>query len=176
MALVTKGYIENYLDSHDEVHNMHFIGRALVVLFNRQTEDEKAVSDTNVLNGIGFTGADGHSGCITAKYYLKHKKLLDWQVERWLKKNKKGVRRISKYWRQLNEEAERKARFGKAPKPDLKAKIAIQKQMDADWMEAKDAFAQHEREMEAQAYLREEGINRDVTRRMIRRGADQRSL
>jgi hypothetical protein len=108
--MITKNFIEDYLFTHSNERNMHFIGRALVAIFNFQTEDEKRASDTNELNGIGFTGADGHSGCISAKYYLKHKRLEQWQVERWLKTNKNGVRRISKYWKQLNEAATIKAR------------------------------------------------------------------
>lgn len=107
--IVTKTYIENYIATHTEEQIMHFVGRALVVIFNRQTNEEKNITATVEDNGIGFTGADARSGTITAKYYLKHRKLLDWQVECWLKRNRKGTFRIAKYWRQLNEEAERKA-------------------------------------------------------------------
>jgi hypothetical protein len=64
----------------DEV-GMHAIGRALVHLFNRQTEDEKATSDTRHHNARGFTPADAKRGSITAKYYIKHRKLEDWQRE-----------------------------------------------------------------------------------------------
>jgi hypothetical protein len=176
MTSVTKSYIEDYLFTHSNEQNMHFIGRALVAIFNFQTEDEKRASDTREDNGIGFTGADGHSGCISAKYYLKHKRLEDWQVDRWLKKNKKGTRRISKYWRQLDAAAKAKGTVKKLPKtvdPTYHDKF---KNIDADWMEAKDAFAQHEREMEAQAYMRKNNVNTTVARRSIRRAADQRSL
>ena len=51
-----------------------------------------------MVNGNGFTGCDARSGSITAKYYLKYKTLQDWQLERWLEKN-----RICRYHRQLNE-------------------------------------------------------------------------
>jgi hypothetical protein len=34
---------------------------------------------------------------------------MDWQIERWTKKNRRGSMRISKYWRQLDEAAKRKA-------------------------------------------------------------------
>lgn len=84
------------------------IGRALVAIFNRQTETEKKVNTTNQHNMIGFTGVDALSGSITAKYYIKHKKLLQWQIDRWLKQNKNGVPRIAKYHKQLNEIANEK--------------------------------------------------------------------
>ena len=135
MTKVTKQYIEQYLASHDDENCKQFIGRALVVLFNNQTEGEKQCNDTNVENGEGFTGADAHSGCITAKYFLKHKTLLDWQVELWTKTNKRGTRRISKYWRQLNSAAQRKS--------------ARVNRTDRDW---KAEFARYEDEMERQVY------------------------
>ena len=92
-----------------DVVSMHAIGRALVHLFNRQTRTEQARNDTEVWNEIGFTGADGRSGCITAKYYIKHGSLLDWQIDMWTKTGRSGYARIAKYWKQINEEAEKKA-------------------------------------------------------------------
>ena len=151
---ITKSYIEDYLFTHSDEQNMHFIGRALVAIFNFQTEDEKRASDTREDNGIGFTGADGHSGCISAKYYLKHKRLEQWQMDRWLKTNKRGVRRISKYWRQLDAAAKAKAKgtVKKLPKTVDPTYYDKFKNLDADWLEAKHAFAEEERRMEAQAY------------------------
>ncbi len=58
----------------------------------------KKINITREVNGIGFTGCDARSGSITAKYYLKYNTLQDWQLERWLEKN-----RICRYHRQLNE-------------------------------------------------------------------------
>lgn len=162
MATVTKSYIERYLDTHSEQDNKRFIGRALVVLFNNQTEDEKRTSDTNELNGIGFTGADGQSGCITAKYFLKHKNLLDWQVDRWLKKNKKGTRRISKYWRQLDAAAQAKrARNVRPVNPDvIEARDAFREHpVIIAEREMKDMFAKHELQQEQRAFAAKEGID-----------------
>lgn len=88
---------------------MHVIGRALVVLFQRQTESEKRVNDTQVWNTVGFSGADGKSGCLSAKYYLKHKRLEDWQIDRWMRPARNGLPRICKYWRQLDEAAQARA-------------------------------------------------------------------
>lgn len=97
----------NRLLQHDALR-IQVIGRALVVLFNKQTESEKNANNTHLHNTVGFTGADGHSGCLTAKYYLKHKTLTQWQVDAWMKPGKNGPR-ITKYWRQLNEAAQAKA-------------------------------------------------------------------
>lgn len=87
-----------------------YVGKALVVLFNRQTREEASSNTTKEHNTIGFAGCDARSGSITAKYFLKHKTLLDWQVAQWAKPNVKGIPRLAKYWRQLDAEAQRKVR------------------------------------------------------------------
>lgn len=92
----------------DEV-GMHAIGRALVHLFNRQTEDEQQSNDTKHDNQRGFTSGDARRGSITAKYYLKHRKLELWQQEYWLKLDRKGRTRLGKYYRQIAEEARKKS-------------------------------------------------------------------
>lgn len=106
--IVTQTTLQQLITRGDTVA-MHAIGRALVHLLKRQTEYEQSANITRDYNLRGFTPGDAHSGCITAKYYLKHKKLLDWQIENWTKRNKKGIARLAKYWRQLNEEANKKA-------------------------------------------------------------------
>lgn len=93
----------------NESRRAEVIGRALVVLFNAQTESEKSANVTNNHNNVGFTSGDAHSGCITAKYYLKHKTLLQWQVEAWMRPGKAGFPRITKYWRQLDRAAQSRA-------------------------------------------------------------------
>lgn len=85
------------------------VGRALVVLFKRQTAVEQSQNNAVNTNNIGFTKGDSKSGCITAKYYIKHKKLEDWMIDRWLKINEMGEMRITKYWRQINEAIQEKA-------------------------------------------------------------------
>lgn len=45
---------------------------------------------------------------LVALLALKHKKLLQWQREMWLKPNKNGTARIAKYHKQLNEIVEEK--------------------------------------------------------------------
>jgi len=107
--LVTKESLIRLLNDPNPAKVQVVIGRALVAIFNNQTKDEQATNDVREFNGIGFTGADGRSGSITAKYFLKHRRLLDWQIERWMKPNRNGIPRIAKYWSQLNKVAEAKA-------------------------------------------------------------------
>ncbi|MCK5018049.1 MAG: hypothetical protein KAS32_13415 [Candidatus Peribacteraceae bacterium] len=107
-AIVTKESLQNMMDSSDEQFVQRVIGRALVGIFDRQTEDEKHSDATLKHNGIGFTGADAHSGSLTAKYWLRHNSLLDWQIDMWTKKNVKGFSRLTKYHKQLNSIAEEK--------------------------------------------------------------------
>ncbi len=106
--LVTREGLQGLVTRGDEVA-MHAIGRALVALFERQTKAEKEMNDTRVWNTVGFSGADARSGSITAKFYIKHKRLEDWQMAKWLKPGRNGFARITKYWRQLDEVAQAKA-------------------------------------------------------------------
>lgn len=106
--IVTREKFQDLICRGDETA-MHAIGKALVHLFNRQTVVEQKSNDTRYHNEMGFTPADAHSGCLTAKYYLRHGKLEDWQIQRWIRPNKKGVPRLAKYWRQIDEEAQKKA-------------------------------------------------------------------
>lgn len=96
------------IERQDEV-GMHAIGRALVHLLRRQTADEQRDNTTKHHNNIGFTGQDGRRGTITAKYYIKHGQLEDWQIRYWLKRDRKGRTRLGKYYGQIREEAKRKA-------------------------------------------------------------------
>lgn len=106
VQIVTRATLLNLLE--DPTKRPHVIGRALVALFNNQTRDEKSSNITNHDNMIGFSGADAKSGSITAKYYLKHGTLLDWQIDQWMR-DFRGYPRICKYVRQLNIAAQLKA-------------------------------------------------------------------
>ena len=108
--IVTKDTLLALLNNCEKMRP-HVIGRALVVLFERQTAAEQDQNATTQHNAIGFTGADGYSGCLTAKFYIKHKTLLDWQIDRWMKVGKSGYPRICKYWKQLDEAAQAKAKL-----------------------------------------------------------------
>jgi hypothetical protein len=101
--IVTRDTIRNMLRNDNRKYVETVIGRALLALLDRQTEDEKIAADTRVWNAVGFSGADAKSGTLTAKFYAKHGKLLDWQVEKWTKPAKNGYPRLCKYAKQLNE-------------------------------------------------------------------------
>lgn len=88
---------------------MHAIGRALVHLLNRQTNEEQRENTTKHHNDRGFSPADARLGSIHAKYYIRHKCLQPWQIAYWLRVNSKGVPRLSKYWAQIDQEAQKKA-------------------------------------------------------------------
>lgn len=105
--IVTRDSLHMLVTRGDHIA-MHAIGRALLHLFNRQTQIEQSRNETNIHNTVGFTGSDARRGCITAKYYLKHRRLEAWQIEQWARPSANGYARIAKYWRQLDEEAQKK--------------------------------------------------------------------
>lgn len=114
-AIVTKDSLKKMLDDAPTVEaQAKIIGRALVALFNRQTQSEQSSNTTDNLNTIGFAGCDARSGSLTAKTFLKNGTLQSWQVQKWMQETR-GYPRICKYHRQLNEiayeKAERKARL-----------------------------------------------------------------
>ena len=108
MAIVTRESLTQMIETANPAKRQAIIGRALVVIFNNQTEGEKVVNETTQDNGIGFTGADARGGSLSAKYFLKHGRLEDWQIENWMRKSRGGVMRIAKYHAQLNKAAEKK--------------------------------------------------------------------
>lgn len=87
------------------LENDRAVERALVVLFHRQTNDEKLAARTKLWNMRGFTGADAHYGTRNARQVLGGRTLFDSQLNYWRRPNRRGVPRISKYWAQLVEEA-----------------------------------------------------------------------
>lgn len=84
------------------------VARALVVLYERQTEDEKASENTRHHNNRGFRPCHARMGTSMAKFYLRNGYLSPKQVAYWRKQGKEGMR-ISIYWRQLLDAAHRKA-------------------------------------------------------------------
>jgi hypothetical protein len=111
--IVTRNYIAEKLSNSSPEYVMHFIGRALVVLLERQTADEKLHASTTHTNHRGFSQSDARSGTLSAMYYLKHKRLESWQIKAWTRPWK-GMPRIAKYWLQLDEEAQSKAALREA--------------------------------------------------------------
>lgn len=98
------------------------VARALVVLHERQTFDERAQEGTRYLNGRGFRPCHARMGSSMAKQFLNKGFLSDKQINYWRVLDKTGSMRIGIYWGQLLEEAQRKAEkpvtvvcFHKAP-------------------------------------------------------------
>lgn len=87
----------------------YVIGRALVQIFKRQTADEQNAHTTNQYNNIGFAGCDAKVGSFAAKSFMKRGTLLDFQYDKWMTEGRDGFPRITKYHRQLNDIACRKA-------------------------------------------------------------------
>ena len=94
--------------------NPRAVGRALVVLKNRQTADEQIQETTKYRNGRGFRPAHAFMGCQMADFFEKRGYLSEKQVNYWRKPMKCGNTRIEIYARQLLEEAEQKAKFRSA--------------------------------------------------------------
>lgn len=107
-AIVTKDSLNTMLQSADRARRAQIIGRALVALFQRQTDAEKNADTTQNLNGIGFASNDARSGSLSAKSFIRSQTLQDWQVDLWMRPTH-GYPRICKYARQLNEIAEERA-------------------------------------------------------------------
>lgn len=108
--MTTKSQVITVLRRKDNV-GMHAIGRALVHLYNRQTVTEQRTESTSVNNGVGFNKGDAKRGVSMAKQYLRTGSLSKYQVMYWQGDNygRLGRPRIEKYWRQILEEAEKKA-------------------------------------------------------------------
>lgn|SRR5487761_2189874 len=55
--------------------NPKWVERAIIVLFEKQTNDEQAALDTKYVNGQGFTSADARRMSFVAKFLLSGKHL-----------------------------------------------------------------------------------------------------
>lgn len=98
MALTTDGII-HLLRTNDRA-----VGRALVVLKNRQTADEQASLQTRHLNGRGFRPCHAKRGVGMALFFERAGFLTPKQLAWWRQEGKEGMR-IGIYARQLLEEA-----------------------------------------------------------------------
>lgn len=89
--------------------NDRAIGRALVVLKNRQTTDEQVQEQTKYRNGRGFRPCHARMGVSMGDFFEKRGFLSPKQVAYWRKPMADGNSRIEIYARQLLEEAQAKA-------------------------------------------------------------------
>lgn len=72
------------------------VERAMVALYDRQTRDEKATSDTKHNNNVGFSGAHAKKGSYYARWVLSGRKLDGYHLEK-----ARGI--ALRYTRQLAE-------------------------------------------------------------------------
>jgi hypothetical protein len=96
--------IKNLLANNDKA-----VGRALIVLRNRQTADEKISETTKHQNGRGFRPCHARMGTNMADFFEKRGFLSPKQTAYWRAPMKDGNSRIEIYSRQLLEEAQAKA-------------------------------------------------------------------
>ena len=101
--MVTKAEIVALLKTNDKA-----VARALVVLNERQTQDEQAEEHTRYLNGRGFRPCHARMGTSMAKWYLSKGFLSPKQVAYWRKPMKDGKAKIEIYAGQLLEVAQAK--------------------------------------------------------------------
>lgn len=102
--MVTKADIISLLKSNDKA-----VARALVVLNERQTDDEQRAENTRYRNGRGFRPCHARMGTAMAKFYLRFNRLSEKQVAYWRKLDRTGKMRIEIYAGQLLEVAQAKA-------------------------------------------------------------------
>ena len=103
--MFTKQFIQNLLET-----NPLAVGRALIVLNERQTLDEQSQETTKYQNGRGFKPCHAYMGTSMARQFANRGYLTEKQVAYWRTKDKRGVSRICCYWAQLIEVAEEKAK------------------------------------------------------------------
>lgn len=85
------------------------VARALVVLTERQTQDEQAQENTKYQNGMGFRPCHARMGTSMAKFFLRNGYLSPKQLAYWRALQKDGKMRIEIYAGQLLEIARAKA-------------------------------------------------------------------
>lgn len=108
-----KEKIEQVLSRTDKT-GMHAIGRALVHLKNRQTQDEQISLTTKHNNNRGFMPQHATIGTNMAHFYEENGFITPKQMEYWQKGTEKSTKpRITRYWKQLVEEAEKKQQIGR---------------------------------------------------------------
>jgi hypothetical protein len=112
--MLTKSHIVQLLRNNDQA-----IIRALVVLTERQTLDERASENTKYLNGKGFRPCHARMGTSMANFYRRNKYLSPKQIAYWRALQKDGKMRIEIYAGQLLEVALEKVRKAATPPVEM---------------------------------------------------------
>jgi len=148
--------IKNLLATNDRA-----VGRALIVLRNRQTADEQRSETTKHLNGRGFRPCHARMGTSMADFFERRGYLTEKQVNYWRSKMADGNSRIEIYTRQLLEEAAAKAAKKAAEAPRFRE---LRKGEDwADYIEDKAIWEEMQAEREMQR-LEAEGDRQQTIR------------
>lgn len=121
----TRAEIRNLLLTND-----FCVERAMVVLYERQTESEQSASITMNLNGRGFNSSDASKGSYYARWVKSGRRLTGSYLER--------ARAMSlKYTRQLLEAAEAKAaKKARAEQEKLELEVRGKIQDEVDTVDA----------------------------------------
>ena len=98
--MITKEQIVHLLQTNDKA-----VIRALIVLHDRQTEDEQMKEMTKFHNGRGFRPCHARMGTSMAKFYFRNQYLTAKQIAYWRVLDKTGKMRIAIYAGQLLEVA-----------------------------------------------------------------------
>jgi hypothetical protein len=101
MAKHTKQSIIDLLNRNDLA-----VGRAMVVLYNRQTADEQSDETTKHHNGVGFSAYAAHSGTYFARWVLDGRTLTGKYLDR---ARKIAIRHAGQLVEEANEKSERMA-------------------------------------------------------------------
>ena len=107
---------------HLLVNNNRAVDRAVMAIYNRQTESEKSVGDTRILNGIGFSGADAKLGTYYARWIMSGRNLSGRHLEK-----ARGM--MIKYRKQLAEIANSRMEIA-VPANDVVQDIEIEDTSD----------------------------------------------
>lgn len=84
------------------------VGRAILAIFNRQTDEEQTEATTTDKNGVGFTAFDAKLATRCARRFQIQGRIDYWMWKIWIEPTPGGYPRICKYWKQLNEVANAK--------------------------------------------------------------------
>jgi hypothetical protein len=98
--MITKEYIVELLKTNDKA-----VARALLVLNDRQTQDEQVQETTRYQNGRGFRPCHARMGTSMAQFYKKHDRLSEKQIHYWRQVMRDGKMRIEIYAGQLLDQA-----------------------------------------------------------------------
>lgn len=164
--MVTKADIVSLLHTNDRA-----ICRALVVLNDRQTNDEQYSETTRHENGRGFRPCHARMGTSMAKFYQARGYLTERQIAYWRRTQRDGKMRIEIYAGQLLEAAVEKASkvvpavAAPAPAPtpykgadvgNMLEEIMVLEEQLASMMRQNASFGAIERVQEQIAFLNKE--------------------